>query len=145
MSATNTSKTFLMKGTTANNTATYAKLVDIKDYPDLQGTREQLEITTLSDLSQKFIDGIKSGDTKEFLANYDKTDFETLEALEGVEQNLAVWFGGTVSDGVVTPTGTDGKFEFKGYVSVKVNAGSVNAVREMTISINVSSDVELGN
>lgn len=145
MSATNTSKTFLMNGTTANNTTTYAKLVDIKDYPDLQGTREQLEITTLSDLSQKFIDGIKSGDTKEFLANYDKTDFETLEALEGVEQNLAVWFGGTVSDGVVTPTGTDGKFEFKGYVSVKVNAGSVNAVREMTISINVSSDVELGN
>ena len=36
------------------------------------------------------------------------------------ETEFAVWFGGTESNGVVTPTGSEGKFEFKGKLSVFV-------------------------
>ena len=139
MSAISTYKVFLMKGTTASSSTTYAKLVDIKSFPDLGGAPEMLDITTLSDKQRRNMPGIQSLDALEFTANYDKTDFSTLKALEGSETEFAVWFGGTESDGVVTPTGSDGKFAFKGYLNVYANGGGVNEVVDMTISIAASS------
>lgn len=137
--AINTYKTALMK---KGSGSAYEKLVDIKSYPDLGGTPEMLETTTLSDKAQTYIPGIDSSDALEFTANYTKADYETLLALKNQEVELAVWFGGTESAGVFTPTGADGKFEFKGYVSVVATGGDVNAVREMTISIAPSSTIE---
>lgn len=129
--AISTYKVFLMKKT--GNA--YSKLVDIKDFPDLGGAPEMLETTTLSDGAQTYIPGIQSQEALEFTANYIKDDFDTIKALEGTEVDLAVWFGGTVAAGVATPTGSDGKFEFKGYISVFVVGGGVNEVVDMTISI----------
>lgn len=137
--AINTYKTALMK---KGSGSSYEKLVDIKSYPDLGGTPEMLETTTLSDKAQTYIPGIDSTDALEFTANYTKADYEKLLNLKGQEVELAVWFGGTESEGVFTPTGADGKFEFKGYVSVVATGGDVNAVREMTISIAPSSTIE---
>lgn len=137
--AINTYKTALME---KGSGSSYEKLVDIKSYPDLGGTPEMLETTTLSDKAQTYIPGIDSSDALEFTANYTKADYEKLLALKGQEIELAVWFGGTESAGVFTPTGADGKFEFKGYVSVVATGGDVNAVREMTISIAPSSTIE---
>ena len=130
--AINTYKTALMK---KGSGTSYEKLVDIKSYPDLGGTPEMLETTTLSDKAQTYIPGLDSTDALEFTANYTKADYEKLLALKGQEVELAVWFGGTESAGVFTPTGADGKFEFKGYVSVVATGGDVNAVREMTIAL----------
>ena len=53
----------------------YAKLIDIKDFPDLGGAPEMLETTTLSDSMQTYIPGIQSLDGLEFTANYTKSDF----------------------------------------------------------------------
>lgn len=137
---TSTYKSFLMKGS-GTSEITWSKLVDIKSYPDMGGSPELLETTTLSDGMQTNIFGIQQNDTKEFTCNYVKSDYSTIKALEGTEQDLAVWFGGTVADGVATPTGEDGKLTFKGYVSVYINGGEVNAVREMTVSVAVSSPI----
>lgn len=139
--AINTYKTALMK----KNSTAYEKLIDIKDYPDLGGVPEMLETTTLSDKAQTYIPGIDSADALEFTANYTKTDYEALLALKGQELELAVWFGGAENAGVFTPTGSDGKFKFKGYVSVVPIGGDVNAVREMTISVATSSAIEYDN
>ena len=38
---------------------TVAKVIDIKDFPDMLGAPEQLETTTLSDPAQTFISGIR--------------------------------------------------------------------------------------
>ena len=114
---------------------TYEKLVDIKDFPDLGGPPEMLETTTLSDGAQTYIPGIQSLDSLEFTANYTKEDYSTLKTLEGTETEFAVWFGGTVSGGTVTPTGSDGKFEFSGQLSVFPVGGGVNEVVDMTITI----------
>ncbi len=135
--AISTYKVFLMKKTDD----TYSKLVDIKDFPDLGGSPEMLETTTLSDGAQTYIHGIQSQEALEFTANYTKTDFETLKALEDTEADFAVWFGGTVAAGVVTPTGSDGKFVFKGRLSVFIVGGGVNEVVTMTISIAPSTSV----
>lgn len=134
----NTYKTFLMQGT-GSGTLTWEKLVDIKDYPDLFGTPEQLETTTLSDRAHTYEEGIESNDNLEFTANYDKETFDRLRLLKGTESNFAVWFGGTESGEDLTPTGSDGKFKCKGKLSVSIVGKSVNEVREMKISICPSS------
>lgn len=115
--------------------STYEKLIDIKQFPDLGGVPEMLETTTLSDKMQTFIAGIQSLDALTFTANYTKTDYTTLKALEGTQTDFAVWFGGTEASTSVTPTGSDGKFSFTGELSVYVNGGGVNEVVNMTISI----------
>jgi hypothetical protein len=139
--AISTYKTFLMA---KRDSDAYQKLIDIKDFPDLGGTPEMLETTTLSDGMQTYIPGIQSLDGLEFTANYDKSDFADLKDMEGTEYEFAVWFGGDVVGGVVTPTGENGKFEFKGQLSVYPVGGDVNAVVEMTISIAPSSPITPG-
>ena len=137
--AISTYKIFLMQ----KNTSTWEKLIDIKEFPDLGGAPEMLETTTLSDKMQTYIPGIQSLDALEFTANYTKTDYTTLKALEGEENEYAVWFGGTESGGVVTPTGNDGKFAFKGALSVFASGGGVNEVVDMTITIAPSTPIEM--
>lgn len=137
--AISTYKVFLMK----KEASEYTKLVDIKDFPDLGGSPEMLETTTLSDAMQTYIPGIQSLDALEFTANYDKEDYATLAAMKGTKTDFAVWFGGTESGGVVTPTGSEGKFEFSGQLSVFVVGGGVNEVVDMTITIAPSTSVSV--
>lgn len=138
--AISTYKSFLM----VKESSTYAKLVDIKDFPDLGGAPEMLETTTLSDGMQTYIPGIQSQDALEFACNYTKADYTKLKAMEGTEKDFAVWLGGTVANGTVTPTGSEGKFEFKGYLSVFVTGAGVNEVVGMTVSIAPSTPITLG-
>ncbi len=112
--------------------STYTKLIDIKDFPDLGGAPEMLETTTLSDGMQTYIEGIQSSDALEFTANYTKEDYTKLVALKGKEEDYAVYFG---------EEGINGKFEFKGYLSARVNGGGVNEVVGMTISITPSTAI----
>lgn len=138
--AISTYKVFLMKGETGTGgTVTYSKLIDIKDFPDLGGTPESLQTTTLSDKQHTYIPGIDNVEGLEFTANYAAADYQTLKALEGTKTKFGVWFGGTESDGVVTPTGSDGKFNFEGYLTVHPVGGGVNEVVDMAISIMPSS------
>lgn len=137
--AISTYKIFLMM--MQGSGSTYAKLVDIKDFPDLGGAPEMLETTTLSDKMQTYIPGIQSLDALEFTANYTKTDFDKLKALEGQTKKFAVWMGATESGGTLTPSGSDGKFEFEGQLSVFPVGGGVNEVVDMTITIAPSTPI----
>lgn len=139
--AISTYRVFLMKKATTGNT--YEKLVDIKDFPDLGGAPEMLETTTLSDNMQTYIPGIQTLDSLDFTANYTKTDFTTLKALEGVETEYAVWLGGTGDGTTLTPTGSEGKFKFKGKLSVYPVGGGVNEVVDMNITIAPSTPIEV--
>lgn len=131
--AISTYKVFLMKkGTTGD---TYEKLIDIKEFPDLGGAPEMLETTTCSDPAQTYIKGIQSQDALEFTANYTKEDYDKLAKLSGVETDYSVWFGGTEAGGKATPTGSDGKYDFKGDLSVYITGGGTNEVVSMTVSI----------
>lgn len=137
--AISTYKVFLMKKATTGNA--YEKLIDIKDFPDLGGAPEMLETTTLSDNMQTYTPGILSLDAFEFTANYTKADFTKLKSLEGKEESYAVWFGGEETGGTLTPTGSDGKFEFKGQLSAFPVGGGVNEVVDMTVTIAPSTPI----
>ena len=140
--AINTYQTYLMHKASA--ASEYSKLVDIKDFPDLGGAPDMLETTTLSDPMQTFIKGIQTLDSSglQFTCNYTKSDFTTLKALESdADHSFAVWFGATTSNSVDTPTGSDGKFEFKGSLSVYPQGGGVNEVVNMLVSIAPSTKI----
>ena len=142
--ATSTYKTFLMVGSTSGSpaTTTYSKLVDIISFPDMGGAPERIDVTTLSDKMRHYVNGVQDvGDNMDFVANYDKTDYTTVKAHEGSTKKYSVWFGGTESSGTVTPTGSEGKFDFDAELSVYVNGGGVNDPRHMTISMALQSDI----
>lgn len=129
--AISTYQVFLMQGS--------EKLVDIKSFGDLGGTPETLDTTTLSDNMTTSILGIQSLDALEFDANYTKTEYSKLKAQEALDleseegTDYAVWFG--ASDDGVTPDGHNGKFSFKGRLTVHVPGGGVNEVVNMVITI----------
>ena len=138
--ATSSYKTFLM----TKKDQAYEKLVDIKDFPDLGGSPEMLETTTLSDFMQTYVEGIQAQDALEYTINYDLETYQKLLAMKGIETEFSVWFGGTEANGVVTPTGDEGKFNFKGYLSARIVGKGVNEVREAIISIAPSTPITLG-
>jgi len=134
--ATITYKTFLMSKGTGTG-ATYTKVVDIKDYPDLLAQRETVETTTLSDPARTYIDGIENVDgAMDFTCNYDLEALTALDALKDEIKDFAVWFGGTdVAGADPTPTGDLGKFGGKGKLSYTISGKGVNEVREIVIHI----------
>ena len=135
MSGVITYQTYLMKGS-GTGTITWTKLCDIKDYPDLLSSPEQVETTTMSDKIRTYTEGLRGNDQKTFTCNHTKNDFDTIKALEGTETPLAVWFG-AASDGT-TPDGHDGKLEGRGYVSVGIPGAGVGDVRNMTVTCTMS-------
>lgn len=137
--AISTYKIFLMQ----KKSSAWEKLIDIKEFPDLGGTPEMLETTTLSDKMQTYIPGIQSLDALEFNANYTLDEYKKLKALEGIDNEYAVWFGGTEAGDTVTPTGSDGKFKFNGQLSVFPVGGGVNEVVDMTITIAPSTPISM--
>lgn len=129
--ATSTYMTFLMH----KKSSDWEKLLDITEFPDLGGEPELLETTTMSDKMQTYVNGVQSNDGMQFNANYDLTEYKALKALEGKQEEYAVWFGGTETANTPTPTGDQGKFLITGELSVYVTGAGVNEVRGMTITI----------
>jgi len=130
--------TFLMK---SSDGSSYSKLLDIDSFPDLGSAPEQIDVTTLTDTMRHYINGVEDTGSLEFTAFFDQATYATLAALYDTETYFAVWFGGTKSGSTVTPTGSKGKFEFKGYLSVFVSGGGVNDPVKMTITVAPSTDI----
>jgi hypothetical protein len=90
--------------------ADFIELTNLQEIPELGGTSDSLEITTLADEAHVYTDGIKSyGDSLTFKFLYEKAQFETLNEVTEAEwkvtlpDNTACTFGGTSSvklDGV---------------------------------------------
>lgn len=123
-------KTFLMRKVGS----TFQKLVDITSYPDIGGAPDAIDVTTLSDMVQRNINGIQTSSSHEFGAWYDKEAYERLYAIQEADisktaselDTYQLWFG---EDGVF------GKFEWQGKLSVFAGGAESNAARPMTITI----------
>lgn len=137
---TNTYQTYLMNS--AEGT-TWKNLCPVKETPDLGKTPDNLDATTLSDAAKQYIEDIlDSGGALEFTANYDPDDYEAILTHKGKVEHWAVWFGGKETEGIVTPDGHLGKFEFTGTVTAYPKSRSVSAVSEMTIAIMPRSEIK---
>lgn len=118
----------------------YKKLIDIKEYPDLGGEPEQIETTTLSELKNRtYIPGLQDPGSLQFTANYTKNGYEALQDVSDAgEGSFALWFG---SNGI--PDGADGQFYWTGTLDAWLTGKGVNEVAEITLSITVSSEIEM--
>lgn len=132
-----TYKTYLMYRTTTSGS--FAKVLDITSFPDLIGTPERIDITTLSDAQRVYIPGIQDRDDMTFNANYTADNFTAVHSLEGKNYEYAVWFGATGNVGSETPTGSNGKFSWFGDIRAGVSGGGVNEAVQMTITCTPST------
>ncbi len=139
-SASATMHTYLLYNAGTKEVPSWKKVVDIKDFPAMGGSPEQIETTTLSNEVSTFVTGVQSLSTLEFLANYTVNDYKAVKALQDSAQvyEFALAFGKPKSD---TTFGELGVFKWNGQLSAWLEGGGVNAVREMRVSISATSEV----
>lgn len=155
--ATLTAGTFLMTG--GNAETAYEKLIDISEYPDLGSSVDTQDVTTLSDACHKYIDALPDpGGAIEFNGFLNKTDYDAVQAIAGVEQNIVIAFGGTptaadatvlepdtikgLPGGALTITPKTGSaaatflaISFKGKIRVRLTGAGSDAARPVTYTV----------
>ena len=121
--------TILKFGTTANS---LSELCKIKSYPQLNGEREQIETTDLTDTSQTFVPGVQSVESMQFNANF------TLTAYQALKTNA-------LTDGFfeLDFASAGAKATWEGQYDVYVQEGEVNGLVEMTIVVYPSTVVTI--
>lgn len=122
-----THQTYLHSG--ATNSA-LTKLIDIKDFPALIEPAEAVETTTLSDMSQTYIKGIKSSSGQlQFTANYTEDAWDTVAARLATDK----FFKLLLSDGSA--------FEWGGQFDMSLSEGGTNSPVEMIITVYPSTSI----
>lgn len=107
--------------------AEYIELTNLQEIPELGGTAESIEITTLADAAHMYTDGILNyGDSLAFKFLYAKEQFTTLNGLTGSQG----WK-------VELPDGAS--CEFSGTCSAKLDGVGVNAALTYTLAIKPDS------
>lgn len=103
------------------------ELTNLQEIPEMGGTAESIEVTTLADVAHMYTDGILNyGDSLDFKFLYEKEQFIELSAVTGSQK----WK-------VVLPDNT--KCSFGGTCSVRLDGVGVNAALTYTLSIKPDS------
>jgi hypothetical protein len=104
-------------------------LTNLQEIPELGGTAESIEITTLADAAHMYTDGIKNyGDSLSFKFLYEKEQFTELNALSGSQPCV-----------VSLPDGST--CTFSGTCSVKLDGVGVNSALTYTLSVKPDSEM----
>jgi hypothetical protein len=104
-------------------------LTNLQEIPELGGTAESIEITTLADAAHMYTDGILNyGDSLAFKFLYEKAQFTELSELEGSQPCVV-----TLPDGATCT--------FSGTCSVKLDGVGVNAALTYTLEIKPNSEM----
>lgn len=102
-------------------------LTNLMEIPELGGTSEAIDITTLADAAFQYTDGIKNyGDSLEFKFLYEKEQFNELNALD----TASTWKVGL-------PDGAN--CTFSGTSSVRLEGVGVNAALTYILAIKPNS------
>lgn len=109
--------------------ADYVELTNLQEIPDLGGTVEAIEITTLADTAHMYTDGLKNyGDSLEFKFLFEGEQFSALNALTGsLEWRVTLPEGETCT--------------FGGSCSVRLDGVGVNAALTYTLAVKPNSEM----
>ena len=115
-------------------TSAFAKLIDVTSIPDIGGEPETIDITTLSDMKRRNMNGIQAGDSHTFNGWYTKEEYMALQTIMEADYEKAdteldtyqIWIG---------TNGAKGKFEWQGRLSVYITGYGVNEAVALTITI----------
>lgn len=117
----------------------FVVIPDLQEVPDLGGSAEKVDVTTLADGNYKYINGIK---------DFGDLEFKFLYSNSGTESNYRICRGleeaGKVVEWKVSfPDGTS--FEFSGEPSTTIDGQSVNSAITFTLNITLNSDITVSN
>lgn len=119
--------------------SSYTVIDNLQECPELGGSAETVEVTTLADGNKKYIKGIKDFGELEFKFLYDNSGATSnYRVVKGLED------AGKVVDWKVTfPDGT--AFAFSGEVTTKIDGAAVNAALTFAATITLNSDITVTN
>ena len=109
----------------------FVVIPDLQEVPDLGGSAEKVDVTTLADGNYKYINGIKDYGDLAFKFNYAKEQFNTLNGLTG-----SINFKVTLPDNVTAT--------FSGEPSVSLEGAGVGVAMTYTLNISLDSDINFG-
>ena len=102
-------------------------LTNLQEIPELGGTRESVEITTLGDDAHMYTDGILNyGDNISFKFLYEKEQFTLLNGLKGTQT-------------IVVTLPDSSTCTFSGTSSVKLDGVGINAPLTYTLNVKPNS------
>lgn len=115
----------------------FAEIPDLQEVPELGGSAEKVEVTTLADGAKRYIKGIVDyGDLSfKFLYDNSKTD-SSFRVLKGIEDE-----GKIKKFKVEFPDKT--AFAFSASVTTKVNSVSANAPLTFNANLTLNSKIEI--
>ena len=131
----------LSKGIVLNHmVATVATpIADVQEVPDLGGSVDKVDVTTLADGSKKYIAGIKEYGDLEFVLLYDNADVTSnYRVIKGFED-----LGTSDTFQVALPDGTT--FDFSATVTTVIAGASVGDALTFTAMFTLSSDIVVNN
>ena len=119
--------------------SSYTVIENLQECPELGGSAQTVEVTTLADGNKKYIKGIKDFGELEFKFLYDNSGATSnYRVVKGLED------AGKVVDWKVTfPDGTS--FGFSGEVTTKIDGAAVNAALTFAATITLNSDITVTN
>lgn len=113
----------------------FVEVQNLQECPELGGTAERVDVTTLADANYKYINGIKDFGELAFKFLYDNSGAQSnYRILRGLEDA-----GSMVDWKVAFPDGTS--FLFSGQVSTAIDSAAVNAALTFTANITLNSDI----
>lgn len=118
-----------------SSSGSYTELPNLQSTPAVGGTSSKVDVTTLADTIEKFVQGIKTLKDMAFTFLYDldqtTSSYRLLQAVEA-SGNFAYFE-------VEYPDGS--KFDFTGFVSLAINESKVNGALTFTATIITNSDI----
>lgn len=117
----------------ATSSGTFTELKDLQEVPNMGGTAEKVDVTTLADGAYMRINGIKDyGDSLDFTFLYSAERYQ--ECIDIEEAGTSYFWKVTFPD--------DAVFSFQGEASCATVGAGVNAALQFTLSIALTSDIE---
>ena len=131
----------------ADSTGEYTVIPGLLEVPDIGGTTEKIDVTTLADTSRQYINGIKDYGELTFKFIYDglcckdgSNDVSNYQYLYSVFDQS----GNEPKQWKIEYNGTPTRkfsFTFSGYGTLSMDAASVNSALTFTLTITLASDI----
>jgi len=117
----------------------FAEIELLMEVPELGGTPEKIDVTTLADRVKRYIPGTRDYGDLVFKFLYDNTNNNAnYRLLKGMDDD-----GVTATFKLEYPDGTSHQFD--AIPSVKLDAGAINGALTFSATMILQSDVEISN